>query len=44
MVGRGTTIKDTWTKSSGMVEVGDGAGFGCGGAEGWGDNAKTVIE
>ena len=39
----GTTIKDTWTKSRGRVEVGDG-----GSAEvGWRDGEKrhtTVIE
>ena len=31
----GTTIKDTWTKSRGRVEVGDGGGFGWGGVGGW---------
>ena len=36
-------IKDTWTKSRGRVEVGEGGGFGWGGVEGWGENA-TVME
>ena len=31
----GTTIKDTWTKSRGGVEVGEGGGFIWGGEEGW---------
>ena len=35
---RGTTIKDTWTKSRGRVKVREGGGFGCGGVEGWGEN------
>ena len=35
----GTTIKDTWTKSRGRVEVGEGGGFGWGGVEGWGEKA-----
>ena len=35
----GTTIKDTWTKSRGRVEVGEGGGFSCGGVEGWGEKA-----
>ena len=35
----GTTIKDTWTKSRGRVEVGKGGGFGWGGVEGWGEKA-----
>ena len=30
----GTTIKDTWTKSRGRVEVGEGGGFSGGGVEG----------
>ena len=30
----GTTIKDTWTKSSEKVEVGEGGGFGWAGV-GW---------
>ena len=33
----GTTIKDTWTKSRGRVEMGEGGGLGCGGVEGWGE-------
>ena len=40
--GRGftrTTIKDTWTKSRGKVEVGEGGEFGWGGVEGWGQKA-----
>ena len=43
-VGRGitgTTIKDTWTKSRGKVEVGEGGGFGWGGVEGWGEKADN---
>ena len=32
----GTTIKDTWTKSRGKVEAGEG-----GGVEGWGENADN---
>ena len=35
----GTTIKDTWTKPRGRVEVGAGGGFTWGGVEGWGENA-----
>ena len=35
----GTTIKDTGTKSRGMVEVGEGGGFTWGGVEGWGEKA-----
>ena len=35
----GTTIKATWTKSRGRVEVGEGGGFGWGGVEGWGGKA-----
>ena len=34
---RGTTIKDTWTKSRGNVEVGEGGGFSWGG---WRDGEK----
>ena len=30
----GATIKDTWTKSMGRVEVGEGDEFGWGGVEG----------
>ena len=37
----GTTIKDTWTKSRGRVEEGEGGGFGWGGVEGWGENADN---
>ena len=37
----GTTIKDTWTKSRGRVEVGEGGGFGWGGMEGWGEKAHN---
>ena len=32
-----TTIKDTWTKSRGRVEVGEGGWFSWGGVEGWGE-------
>ena len=42
----GATIKDTWTKSRGRVEVGEGGGFSWGGV-GWRDGEKrhtTVIE
>ena len=34
-------IKDTWTKSRGRVEVGEGGGFGWGGVEGLGENADN---
>ena len=40
----GTTIKDTWTKSRGRVEVGEGGGFSW---VGWKDGEKghtAVIE
>ena len=37
----GTTIKDTWTKSRGRVETREGAGFGWGGVEGWGEKADN---
>ena len=37
----GTTIKDTWIKSKGRVEVGEGRGFGWGGVEGWGEKAHN---
>ena len=37
----GATIKGTWTKSRGRVEVGEGSGFGWGGVEGWGENADN---
>ena len=35
----GTTIKDTWTKPMGKVEVGEGGGFTWGVVEGWGEKA-----
>ena len=35
----GATIKDTWTKSRGRVEVGEGSGFDWGWVEGSGENA-----
>ena len=35
----GTTMKDTWTKPRGRVEVGEGGGFSWGGVEGWGEKA-----
>ena len=35
----GITIKDTWTKSGEMVEVGEGGGLGWGGVEGRGEKA-----
>ena len=38
-----TPIKDTWRKSRGRVEMGEGGGFGWGGVEGWGEKA-TLIE
>ena len=34
----GTTIKDTWTKSRGRVEVGE-RGFDWAGVDGWGEKA-----
>ena len=37
----GTTIKDTWTKSRGRVEAGEGGGFGWVGVEGWGENSDN---
>ena len=40
-MGRGTTIKDIWTKSRGGVEAGQGGGFGWVGVEGWGENADN---
>ena len=36
-----TTLKDTWTKSRGRVEVGEGGGFGWGRVEGWGEKAHN---
>ena len=38
----GTTIKDTWTKSRGRVEAGEGGGFGWCGVEGWGITIKIL--
>ena len=32
---------NTWTKSRGRVEVGEGRGFGWGGVEGWGEKAHN---
>ena len=40
----GTTIKDTWTKSRGRVEAGEGVGFSWGGVEVWEKIQTTVIE
>ena len=37
----GTTIKNTWTKSRGRVEAGEGGRFGWGEEEGWGENADN---
>ena len=37
----GTTIKDTWTKSMGRVEVGEGGWFSWGGVEGWAEKAHN---
>ena len=37
----GATIKDTWTKLRGRVEVGEGGGFSWGEVEGWGENADN---
>ena len=37
----GTTIKDTWTKSRGRVEVGEEYGTGWGGVGEWGENADS---
>ena len=37
----GTTIKATWTKSRGRVEVGEGGGVGWSGVEGWGEKAHN---
>ena len=36
-----TTVKGTWIKPKGRVEVGEGGGFGWGGVEGWGENADN---
>ena len=38
---QGTCIKDTWTKSRGRVEVGEGGGTGWCGVEGRGENADN---
>ena len=35
----GTTVKHTWAKSRGTVEMGEGGLFGWGGVEGWGEKA-----
>ena len=40
----GTTIKDTWTKSRGRVEAGEGGGFGWGWLESGEKMQTTVIE
>ena len=40
----GTIVEDTWTKSRGRVEVGEGGGFSWGGVEGWEKRHTTVIE
>ena len=37
----GTTIKDTWTKPRGRVEVWEGGGFGWCEVEGWVENADN---
>ena len=37
----GTITKDTWTKSGGMVGVGEGGGFSWGGGEGRGEKADN---
>ena len=34
-------MKDTWTKSRGSGEVGEGGGFGWGGVEGCGEKADN---
>ena len=34
-------LKDTWTKSRGRVEAGEGGGFGWGEVEGWRENADN---
>ena len=38
---KGTTVKDTGTKSVERVEAGKGGVFGWGGVEGWGDNTNN---
>ena len=40
----GTTIKDTWTKPRGRVEVGEGGGLVWGGMGGGEKMQTTVIE
>ena len=40
----GTTIKDTWTKSMGKVEAGEGNGFGWGGGSFEGIMDTPVLE
>ena len=40
----GTIIKDTWTKSGGMVGVGEGGGFSWGGGREGEKRHTTVIE
>ena len=40
----GTIIKDTWTKSGGMLGVGEGGGFSCGGGREGEKRHTTVIE
>ena len=40
---RSLSVKDTWTKSGGMVEVGEGGGFTWGGVDGE-KRHTTVIE
>ena len=40
----GTIIKDTWTKSGGMVGVGEGGGFSWSGGRGGEKRHTTVIE
>ena len=37
----GTTIKDTWRKSSGRVELREGGGFAWGLVEGCGEKAQN---
>ena len=37
----GTTIRETWTKPRGRVEVGDRGGFGWDGVEWWGESADN---
>ena len=37
----GTTIKDTWTKTKGRMEVREGGGFGWSGGEWWEENSDN---